>query len=259
MTIEFYKYHGAGNDFIMLDGQLYKDLLSKEQIAFICDRRYGIGADGLILVERQDEILAMDYFNSDGTYGMMCANGARCAVHFGEKLGLCSTETVLSCMDQMYFSQIIDHDRIKIRFPDCDLPKKVRDGYLVDTGAPHFILENEEENLETLFTKGRKIRNDVVHFPVGANINFLRTVNTETRYITTYERGVEDLTHACGTGAVAAAIYDAFISGEQGAFRKAYQSLGGTLDISLELGNERAYNICITGPVQFVFIGEVEV
>ncbi|MFA0962126.1 diaminopimelate epimerase [Roseivirga sp. BDSF3-8] len=250
--ITFYKYQGTGNDFVMIDNR--SQAISRDNLSLIrqlCDRRFGIGADGLIMIENHPEAdFEMVYFNADGSMSM-CGNGARCAVMFARQLKIIENTTVFIAIDGRHSAFI--KDGLVHLLMGKPGPVITRDtDRFVDTGSPHhirFVKNLQEYDVVTL---GRKIRYGVPYLQEGTNVNFVEDSGGEFS-VRTYERGVEDETYSCGTGVTAVALA---LSSE-----KAYPSpikiktRGGQLQVSFEEKNGQFDNVYLIGPAKFVFEG----
>lgn len=212
----FYKYQGAGNDFLLADNRDGQISLSTKEISRLCDRRYGVGADGLILLDRSDKYdFKMLYYNSDGSGGMMCGNGGRCIVAFAKDLGFENfdfeaadgfhTAEVISDVEGVKIIRLLMKDVTKWEyFASINLEFSC-EGYFLDTGTRHFVTIVDSIEDAEVVEKGRAIRYAKEFAPVGVNANFVKTIEGGLK-VRTYEKGVEDETYACGTGIVASAI-----------------------------------------------------
>ena len=218
MKYKFYKYQGAGNDFLIADNRDGSIELSARQIASICDRRYGIGADGLMLLENCDGYdFRMVYYNSDGSGGMMCGNGGRCIVAFAADRGIRSFRFIAA--DGPHYAEIVSDDgvekTVRLQMKDVDVCSHYdsltgvnvpSEGYFLDTGTRHFVRIVESVDDYDIVSEGREIRYTAAELqPVGANVNFVEPADGYIK-VRTYEKGVEDETFACGTGIVASCI-----------------------------------------------------
>ncbi|MCS7229031.1 MAG: diaminopimelate epimerase [Candidatus Kryptonium sp.] len=220
MKIKFYKMTGAGNDFIMFDNRngLIKNPPKLAQ--WVCDRHFGVGADGIILIEKsKTSDFKMVYFNSDGSFGGMCGNGGRCIAKLAYEMGIAKKETTFEANGKFYKAEILSNDRVKLYLPapktrklnlKLKLGKKFFKAHFIDTGAPHLVVftdENKIRNIEkiNINTLGRKLRFHP-YFENGTNVNFVSIIDENTIRMRTYERGVEGETLACGTGSVASAL-----------------------------------------------------
>ncbi|OYT15816.1 MAG: diaminopimelate epimerase [Bacteroidetes bacterium 4572_77] len=262
MILEFYKYHGAGNDFIILDNRQESLELSSKQIAFLCHRHKGIGADGLMLLESSTSSdFYMKYYNSDGQKGSMCGNGGRCIIAFAHDRGLIQEYYYFEASDGLHNAQILnsyENEKIvKLKMTDVQISKQNSKHLIIDTGSPHYI--NFEENTKQLDVKtlGKKIRENKKISADGVNVNYILE-NKNQLFVRTFERGVEDETLACGTGVTAAAIASGI---RQKLIYNEFdiETLGGKLKVSFtSLDGENFKNIFLTGPAAFVFKGQIK-
>ncbi len=257
MNIHFYKYQGTGNDFIMIDNRDFT--FPKNNIKLInklCDRRFGIGADGLILLEPSTENdFKMVYFNADGNEGSMCGNGGRCIVAFAKLFEIIDTKTTFEAVDGLHFATI-KNEIISLQMIDIKTIE-VYDNYLfLNTGSPHHI--SFVENISNLNVKevGAKIRHGAPYFKEGTNVNFAEQLSDNSFKVRTYERGVEDETLACGTGVTAVAIA-ASKANKTNANSIQLEVLGGTLEVSFEKNGDFYKNVFLKGPAQLVFKGNI--
>lgn len=224
MMMRFHKYQGAGNDFLIADNRDGSIRLSAEQIAAICDRRYGVGADGLMLLEKSEAYdFRMTYFNSDGSGGMMCGNGGRCIVAFAADLGITSFD--FDAADGYHAAEILEvKDGVKtvrLKMKDvCEISRHdvlegvsgAAEGFFLDTGTRHYVRFVDNLEQYDIVREGRDIRMNASEFlPVGVNVNFVEPADGLVK-VRTYEKGVEDETFACGTGIVASCIAS-FVNG----------------------------------------------
>lgn len=255
MKLHFYKYQAAGNDFVVIDNRGGRISLSADQIFRLCDRRFGVGADGVILVsDDQKADYRVTYFNPDGTQSL-CGNGCRSAVELAHRLGLASEHSVFAAYDGDHFADILPDGRIRIKMNDLKYVDRVLDGYYMDTGSPHFVRFVSGLDDYPVFEEGRKIRYDKI-FPIGANANFIERIDGQTLALRTYERGVEQETLACGTGATASAIA-ASMEGYQSPVT--LKARGGDLIIDFQSHQDGSFtDIHLTGPASMVFRGVIE-
>ena len=259
-AIIFDKYHGAGNDFVMLDMTKTPYELDTATVARLCDRRFGIGGDGLIaLCKSAVGDFKMRYYNSDGREASFCGNGSRCSVAFAYDKGIITRDdTLFEAYDGLHHADIIacQGGTKTVRMEMRDARATMHDGFiLVDTGSPHYV--TPVDDLEALDVKatGAKIRYDKGISADGVNVDFI-IFDGETIHIRTYERGVEDETLACGTGVTAAAIATAIWEGGEHFKVKAR---GGDLEVSLKRDNLTFSKITLTGPACKVFHGETNI
>jgi diaminopimelate epimerase len=258
MNIFFNKYHGAGNDFIIIDNRdNYFNPTKRAVIELLCDRHFGIGADGLMLLEnREDYDFKMRYFNSDGRESSMCGNGGRCMVAYAKKLGIIDTIATFIASDGVHTASI-DNQIVTLSMKDVN-PPILADGYhFIDTGSPHLIIPVESVEGVDVNATGRKLRFSEQFAPGGTNVNFLENQDQNIR-VRTYERGVESETLSCGTGVTAAAISSRWDSGP-GNYSVDVRTTGGELSVSFKIEKKMITSIYLTGPTKFVFSGEMEV
>jgi diaminopimelate epimerase len=256
MTVQFEKYHGTGNDFIMIDNRsLSFPKENFELIERLCHRRFGIGADGLILLENHDDKkidFKMVYFNSDGKQSSMCGNGGRCLVAFAHSLGIFEEETVFEAIDGLHEATVWE-DKISLKMNDVTHVEVIENGvFLLDTGSPHYVKVVDSFSDEFV-NDARRIRNSDRFHENGVNVNFI-IPSQDGLQIRTYERGVEDETYSCGTGAVAAAMCHALI------FRSDDVSIstkGGELAVKFDVVDNKFSNIWLIGPAVKVFDGAI--
>jgi diaminopimelate epimerase len=256
MQIHFYKYHGTGNDFILIDNRENKVMLDREQIAFLCHRRFGIGADGLMLLENEPGYdFRMVYYNSDGNESTMCGNGGRCITAFAQKLGVFNMLTSFVAMDGAHSASIHRDGTVSLDMIDVKEIEAEEDHFIINTGSPHYIIWVDNVASIDVVNEGREIRNEDRFAPKGINVNFVQKLEDGLR-VRTYERGVEDETLSCGTGVTAAAI--ALKAQETGTFTVPVETPGGTLEVSFNKDTaESATNVVLKGPAVFVFEGDI--
>lgn len=255
--IKFYKYQGAGNDFILINNfSGNSEDFSIEQIQKICNRRFGIGADGIMILKKHAEYdFEMDYYNSDGSGGTMCGNGGRCIVAFAKKLGMIKKYTKFLASDGMHEAFIDENNSVKLKMSDVENISKTGEDYTCYTGSPHYIKFEDEIINKDVFFEGKQIRYADEFKAEGINVNFVKAEDDKTLSIRTYERGVENETFACGTGAVASAL----IFAEKNHLNSAEITVNvkcGILKVSFKKNNKSFENIWLTGPAEFVFEGD---
>ncbi len=260
MEIQFYKYQGTGNDFIMIDQRntLYINHNDQKVIAHLCDRRFGIGADGLILLENSKQVdFKMVYFNSDGKQSTMCGNGGRCIVSFAHQLNVFEKKTTFEAVDGLHHGVMLENNWVSLGMIDVDKIIELPNGdYLLNTGSPHYI-QFCDEIPSDVNTEGKKIRYSEPFAKEGVNVNFV--VNDgQSLQIATYERGVEDETLSCGTGVTAAAICST-LNFQDGHHKINVKSKGGDLAVSLTKNNGIILDISLIGPATFVFEGNIKI
>ena len=253
VKVPFYKYHGAGNDFVIIDRSELPFELSATQIKQICERRYGIGADGLMFYDRHNELdFKMTYFNSDGSESSFCGNGARCIVQFGiDHKGL--KETITFDFNGTHLGAKRKDHLIEINM--SNVPKVERldnDNLFLDTGSPHQIVWVSDVDKIEVESEGRALRS--AFSTAGCNVNFVELLGENKLAIRTYERGVEAETHACGTGITAAAIA-AYFDKRTSATEIELNAVGGMLWVRFEPSDSGFVNVYLTGPAIHVFTG----
>ncbi len=257
MNCHFYKYHGAGNDFIIIDNRKgFFDKTNAKLIAFLCHRRFGIGADGLITLEKSAEFdFHMSYFNSDGYEASMCGNGGRCIVAFANKLGIISGEANFIAADGPHQAFLSPNDNVRLQMLDVENVSSLADGYFLNTGVPHLVCFVNDLKMVDVDIEGRQLRFDARFQPEGTNVNFVKQKDNQLT-VYTYERGVESETLACGTGITASALSAAYKTGKhEGNFR--ITAKGGKLDVSFKREGDRFTDIWLTGPACLVFEGNI--
>lgn len=258
MTHTFYKYQGTGNDFVFIDNR--QEQFNKNNtklIAHLCDRRFGIGADGLILLENDTTTdFKMVYFNADGNESTMCGNGGRCIVAFAEKLNIINGKTTFNAIDGLHEATIND-GFVKLKMQDVDTIKVNKDHTFLNTGSPHHVALVSNIKQFDVKTEGAAIRYGDLYDAAGTNVNFVEPLDNNTFAVRTYERGVEDETLSCGTGvtAVALAMHTLKKANTQ---EVSLNVEGGTLKVSFEKTTNGYKNIWLQGPATLVFKGEIE-
>ena len=259
MEIQFFKYQGTGNDFVMIDNRLETFPKSTELIKKLCDRRFGIGGDGLILLEKD---LATDfkmvYYNSDGNESSMCGNGGRCLVAFAKKLQVFERETTFTAIDGLHFATINNDGTVSLQMKNVD-EIKVEDEYVfMNTGSPHHVLlVNDVKNINVK-EAGAQIRYSDLYGNEGSNVNFVQQINQDTFTVRTYERGVEDETLSCGTGVTAVAIA-MFVKGKTERKEVNLNVEGGILKVKFETNKTTFTNVFLIGPATLVFEGTISI
>lgn len=257
----FHKYHGAGNDFILLDdreGDLLAQL-DQPTIASYCARHFGIGADGLMLLRNHPAYdFEMVYYNSDGAASSMCGNGGRCIVRFAHDLGILKAEYNFLAVDGPHRAKILANGNVTLEMIDvASISSPRAEAFVLDTGSPHYIAFVADAALVDIVSRGRAIRQSPPYAAEGINVNFV-SGDTKGLSIATYERGVEDETLACGTGVTAAAIAAVHrINAPTGDFRIPVRAKGGLLAVSGTHKDGRYTNLWLEGPAVRVFGGEM--
>lgn len=257
MIIKFHKYQGAGNDFIIIDNRTYSYEFSQQMVERMCDRKFGIGADGMMLLESADGYdFRMRYFNSDGREASLCGNGSRCIVAFAHRLGLFGTTTCFLAFDGEHQAEIRP-ESVKVKMNDVSTIKQTKDHFFLDTGSPHCVKIVEDAFRYMVYEEGKKIRYSEEFQPQGTNVNFITPVGGMIK-VATYERGVENETLACGTGCVASALAIAALNHDP---ENTYtiETKGGQLKISFKQSSNHTFSdIWLEGPAKHVFSGEID-
>lgn len=255
MKLKFDKYQGAGNDFVIVNNLDEKYNLSGEQIARLCDRRFGIGADGLILVEKSDKAdFAMKFYNSDGKTASMCGNGGRCIARYAYDHVIAPETMKFVAEDGLHEAEIIDNENVKLKMIDVDGITIFDDGMWTNTGVPHFVKFVDDIDDVDIDLDGCRLADDKRFAPERTNVNF--TDNANGFRLRTYERGVEGETLACGTGTVATALCINTKNGTPSPI--ALKAKGGLLKVYFEKNNNGYENIWLEGPAIKVFEGETD-
>jgi len=258
MKIHFYKYQGTGNDFVMIDNRDFHFPKENTQIINkLCDRKFGVGADGLILLENDtDTDFRMIYFNADGSESTMCGNGGRCLVAFAKQLNIIENKTTFIAIDGLHHATI-DNGIVSLQMIDVTTVENHNDSYFLNTGSPHHIEFVKNITTVDVKNKGKEIRYGAPYFKEGTNVNFVEYLDNNSIKVRTYERGVEDETLSCGTGVTAAAI----ATYKAGIIKKNtidIHVLGGKLNVRFEKENDIYKNIFLTGPATFIFEATIE-
>lgn len=258
MNLTFHKYQGTGNDFIIIDNrQGFFPKKDSKIIKALCDRKFGIGADGLILLEdEQGYDFAMVYFNSDGAQSTMCGNGGRCLVAFAKALGIVENTATFIAADGSHTAKI-NGNQILLGMTGVETVHAKKDTFFIDTGSPHHIQFVSKVSRVNVKQDGAKLRYGI-YGKKGANINFVGPIENHAFPVRTYERGVEDETLSCGTGVTAVAI----------ALHKRnptlplpiqISTLGGLLKVYFAPVQEGYQSIVLEGPAAFVFQGQINI
>jgi diaminopimelate epimerase len=260
MNIHFHKNQGTGNDFVILDNRdkRYTEL-NTDQVRRICDRRFGIGADGLMLLnEKTDYDFEMKYFNADGREGSMCGNGARCLVKFAWQLGMHKSSYRFTAFDGIHEAEIDTDGTVSLKMNDVKSIRKFHGDFIVNTGSPHYIkLVNDVMNVD-VYKKGYEIRYSKEFEQEGINVNFVEQIDDAGKIcVRTYERGVEDETLSCGTGVTAAALV--CWHNDNGYNEVEVTTSGGKLNVEYDKHNDEGFsNIWLSGPAEKVFEGTID-
>ncbi len=265
MILEFSKFQGTGNDFIVIDNRshhIHKHLDNKELIEFLCNRRFGIGADGLILLHNKAGYdFEMLYYNSDGLPGTMCGNGGRCIVAFAHMLQVIRHSAHFFANDKAYKASIKGKKNeafiVALQMQDVTSYEKGQNFLIVDTGSPHYVSFTENLTQINVDETGRRMRNEAAFKNNSVNVNFAEIIDNNI-FLRTYERGVEAETLSCGTGAVATAIAS-HVLGKLNAKKYTLKTPGGELVVSFDIHNNAFTNIQLEGPATFVYNGKINV
>jgi diaminopimelate epimerase len=255
-TIHFHKYQATGNDFVIIDNREAGLAFTSEQVAQICHPKFGVGADGLMLIEKHPTLnFHLEYFNSDGSKSL-CGNGCRAAVQFASQLGLVNGTASFTAFDGPHTAEILPTGNIRLKMGDVHETKSLANDYFINTGSPHYIRFVSDVKNYQVFEEGKRIRYADQFRPGGTNVNFVELQPDNTIFVRTYERGVENETLSCGTGITAAALAASF---------KGYTSpvsvktLGGNLSVEFKSGQSGTFQeICLIGPAKMVFKGQLE-
>lgn len=261
MQLHFYKYQGTGNDFVMIDNRQAGIKLNVNQVKFICDRRFGVGADGLILLENEDGYdFKMVYYNSDGGESTMCGNGGRCITRFAFDLGIVREEYKFLAVDGLHLATKNKNNEISLKMIDVGSVEDKPNGadIFVDTGSPHYVSFSKEVESLSLLEKAREIRYSDEYNRDGVNVNFVEIEDNSDLRMRTYERGVEDETYSCGTG-VTAAVLGAYHKGLINSKEVRINTKGGNLGVKFETFENGYKAIWLTGPATYVYKGEITI
>jgi diaminopimelate epimerase len=260
MNIRFSKYQGTGNDFIMVDNRAgFFPKENTQLIQQLCDRRFGIGADGFILLENDSKAhFKMVYYNSDGNQSTMCGNGGRCIVAFAKQLNIVETSTQFSAVDGLHYAQVDENGMVSLQMTDVDGISKQSDYVFLNTGSPHHVVFVDDVSIVNVKGEGAAIRYGELYGKEGSNVNFVQVLDENHYSVRTYERGVEDETYSCGTGVTAVAIA-AHSLGKTNSTTIDLKVLGGELKVSFEERNGNYTRVFLTGPAKFVFEGTIQI
>ncbi|RXK50687.1 diaminopimelate epimerase [Aquirufa rosea] len=254
--MKFYKYQGTGNDFVVIDDREGTFQLGQAEIAHLCHRRFGIGADGLMLLQNAEGYdFRMVYYNSDGTEGSMCGNGGRCLVRFAADLNIVQNFTTFIAIDGEHHAHIAP-DKISLHMKNVAKIDAIEGDYFAQTGSPHLVRFTSSVKDENVQQVGAAIRySDTFKPQGGTNVNFVEILE-KGLFVRTYERGVEDETYSCGTGVTAAALVANSVKGLSSPI--SIQTLGGNLSIEFKGDAQNGYHdIFLIGPAVCVFKGEI--
>jgi diaminopimelate epimerase len=262
MKLNFFKYEGAGNDFILIDNRnkAFSSFFNTETIKKLCDRHFGIGADGLMILELKNNFdFEMRYFNADGREGSMCGNGGRCIVAFAKHLSLIQTETNFLAVDGPHYATISENDNwVSLKMIDVQEINSDGDAFVLNTGSPHFVLQVDDLASKNVYQDGKNIRNNEIYSKDGINVNFVEDFG-DHYFVRTFERGVENETFACGTGVTAVSMAMAKKKGLTGKIKNSIKVPGGNLSVSFNYNEKIFSNVFLEGPATFVFEGSIEI
>jgi diaminopimelate epimerase len=259
MHIDFYKYQGTGNDFVILDNRKGKYNLTTNQIKFICGRRFGVGADGLMLLNNHTAFdFEMKYYNADGRESSMCGNGGRCLVKFAQDMGIMRNNYKFLAIDGEHEASINMDGIVSLKMHDVDKVEYHRGHFILNTGSPHYVeMAADIMNLDIVH-RGREIRYSPEFEKEGINVNFVEQGDEPDKILVrTYERGVEDETLSCGTGVTAAALV--CHHNDNGFNRVEVKTLGGDLSVEYDRIEDGYKNIWLNGSAEKVFDGSIEI
>lgn len=257
MQLDFFKYQGTGNDFIVIDNRNNQIHLSQEQISHLCNRRLGIGGDGLMLLNQQEGFdFAMKYYNLDGAEGSMCGNGGRCLTQFAQDAGILQNQFSFIASDGPHEAIIEKTGWVKLKMKEVQSVEEQDGAFILDTGSPHYIQPVEHLIELDVFSEGQKIRYNTQFMQKGINVNFVEHQPTGKLMVRTYERGVEDETYSCGTGVTAAALTNQ--QAVVGFNTVSIITKGGELSVEFEKKDSQHFqDIWLCGPATFVFKGTI--
>jgi diaminopimelate epimerase len=263
MKIHFFKYQATGNDFVLIDNLQGQYHFSEGQIRFICDRKFGVGADGLMLIEKHPSAhFNLQYYNSDGSQSL-CGNGSRAAVKMAASLGLINGKAKFNAYDGLHEAELKEEGVVRLKMHDVKEVKKSGEDFLINTGSPHVIRFVKNLQDFPVFETGRELRYRPEFLPGGTNVNFVEITPEKTLFVRTYERGVENETLSCGTGVTAAALAASFAHLSSPITIK---TLGGDLQVEFKIrqsglatGQAGTFeDIYLVGPAKLVFEGDLE-
>ncbi|MBS1682357.1 MAG: diaminopimelate epimerase [Bacteroidetes bacterium] len=256
MIIPFQKYQATGNDFVIVDNRNKIVTFSESDVQKICDRKFGIGADGLMLIETHPtHDFNLIYFNADGS-ASLCGNGSRAALKMASSLGIVNGKATFQAYDGVHEAELLSNDTVRLRMNDVTDTKKNDGNYFINTGSPHVICFAKDVKNFPVVEEGRKIRYSEKFKPAGTNVNFIELLDDRSIFVRTYERGVENETLSCGTGVTAAALASSFHHYQSPVQVK---TLGGELSVEFKLSHDGSFtDIYLIGPAKMVFQGTLE-
>lgn len=255
-TLQFYKYQATGNDFIMVDNRDNTFNPEKKTIAYLCDRKFGIGSDGLILIQNHKQYdFEMVFYNPDGSQSL-CGNGSRCAVNFAKKLGILTTNTIFLAYDGPHTAEVLPNNDVRLMMQNVQNVRELEGGMFVDTGSPHLVKFVDHVTDYPVYQEGHSIRYSEPFRKTGVNINFVEIKGKSKIYVRTYERGVENETLSCGTGVTAAAIAASYHEQKSPVM---VETRGGSLQVEFNGKGPTNYDhIYLIGPAEEVFSGTID-
>lgn len=259
MDLKFYKYQGTGNDFVIIDNRNNTfDKNNAQLISKICNRKFGIGADGLMLLENAEQSdFKMIYYNADGNESSMCGNGGRCIVAFAKLLNIIKSTCTFIAIDGLHYASI-KGNVVNLQMINVTEINVFENHIFLDTGSPHHVTFTNNLTKFDVYNEGKKIRNGSPYFEKGTNVNFVEQINNETFKVRTYERGVENETLSCGTGVTAVAI-SVHKTNKTVSKNIKLETQGGSLEVSFEVENNTYKNIFLKGLTTLVFNGNFRI
>ena len=260
MNLNFFKYHGAGNDFILIDNRGKARHFSNREIQKLCSRHFGIGSDGLILIQDHPfHDFKMIFYNPDASQSF-CGNGSRCAVQFAFDQKIISNNfTTFESTNGIYRAEILSSGEIDIQLQTCDNYEVSKQFIYLNTGSPHVIIETNNAHEIPIVSEAHKIRYNKPFEAEGVNVNFVETINHKTILMRTYERGVENETLSCGTGVTAAALSRSLISNQKGSHTINVETKGGKFTVRYFFDGKSFTKIHLIGPAEWVYRGTVSI
>ena len=259
MQLSFYKYQGTGNDFIVVDAMKDVITLTKPQILLLCNRRFGVGGDGLMIITKDAETdFLMDYYNADGNVGSMCGNGGRCIVSFAAAKKYIGDKTIFKATDGTHHAIIENGNLVRLQMGDVKKPVLINSDVQLNTGSPHLVRFVSAVDKINVVDEGKKIRYNTIYNATGINVNFVEMQN-DCLYIRTYERGVEDETLSCGTGVTASVIAASFTNRIIANGKQKVKTPGGMLSVQFDRVGDEFKNVWLEGEATFVYEGKITI
>lgn len=260
MILQFSKYEGTGNDFIMIDDRKLQFPVSEQLVIRLCDRHFGIGADGILLVQHSEGYdFGMTYFNSDGSRAAFCGNGGRCITAFAHMKGIAGNTCRFMAADGIHHARITENNGpvmiVELEMQNPEIYSMDKNSYYLNTGTFHVVKFVDNPDNVDIIESGHEIRYDARYEPHGTNVNFARLLKNEL-YVRTYEKGVENETLSCGTGVTASAIAASLKYGGTSFY---VNTAGGRLFVSFMRTGDTFKNVRLTGPAKLVFEGTIEI